>query len=149
LKPPDLAGNRIEGVLKSPHSRSSQMVLDNSVRLRLEKSRTVSRMSSSSAAEKLRPEKETSVSGMDVLLFSWFSYPIRKERECPAQNALKRRNFMSGVPRRFWMTQIAGISRQECAGSPPSGSAEEMPIKRAETADTRYAKIRKIDKRMG
>jgi len=83
---------------------------------------------------------------MAVLLFFWFLYPIRKERECPAKNAMKRRNFMSGVPRRSWMTQIAGISRQKCAGSPPRGSAEEMPIKRGDKAHTRHAKIRKTDK---
>jgi hypothetical protein len=34
---------------------------------------------------------------MAVLLFFWFSYPIRIERECPAKNALTRRNAGSGA----------------------------------------------------
>jgi hypothetical protein len=86
---------------------------------------------------------------MPVLLFFWFSYLIRKRRQCPAQNAIRQKYFRSRVPKRSWMTQIAGISRQNCAGSPPRGSALEMPIKRGETAETRHANIRKTDKRVG
>jgi hypothetical protein len=73
-----------------------------------EKLRTVSRMSASSAGSKVRPEKESSCSGMAGLLSLLVFLPIRKERQCPAKYLMKRRNFMGGVPQRSWMIRLQG-----------------------------------------
>src|SRR6266545_5867921 len=70
------------------HSRSSQTVLDSSVRLRLEKSFVTSTIRSRSVDEKLRPEK--SISCICPLRFILCSQneSTGKERVCPAKNAI-------------------------------------------------------------
>jgi hypothetical protein len=85
---------------------------------------------------------------MAVLLFC-FSYPIRKRRECPAQNAVKRKYFQEpGAEAVLDDSDCGHKSEKLCrqlASQASSGRADQT----VKTADMRRANIRKTDKRMG
>jgi hypothetical protein len=46
------------------------------------------------------------------------------------QNCAGAKKFHERSAKAVWMTQIAGISRQKCTGSPPGDSTAEMPFNR-------------------
>jgi hypothetical protein len=56
--------------------------------------------------------------GCSPLLLVFLPYP--KAKRMSAKNAVMQKYFMSRVPRRSWMTRIAGINRRNFAGSLPT-----------------------------